>query len=65
MGNELYHTDDLVASCIACGAHTLTRNPKLIIHYPNCGGIKEVTKWDKYYNDPEWEKAMTEEETQK
>lgn len=49
MGSELYHIDEIVASCIACGAYTLTRNPKLIIHYPNCGGIKEVTKWDKYY----------------
>jgi predicted RNA-binding Zn-ribbon protein involved in translation (DUF1610 family) len=58
---ELYHVDDIVASCNACGAYTLTRDPKLIKHCPNCGGIKEVVKWREYYSDPEWEKAVIEE----
>lgn len=58
--SELYHVDDLVASCNACGAFTLTRDPKDIQHYPGCGGIKEVEKWERYYSDPEWEKATCE-----
>ena len=60
MSSKLYHIDDIVASCNACGAHTLTRNPKDIKHYPSCKGITEVKKWDKYYSDPEWAEAFQE-----
>lgn len=57
MQSKLYHIDDLVASCNACGAYTLTRNPTYIRHHPSCGGTAEVEKWDKYYSSPEWAKA--------
>lgn len=56
---ELYNIDDVVASCMACGAYSLTRNPKKIEHYPSCGGLAEIEKWEEYYSDPEWEKAIT------
>ena len=56
--SKLYTVDDIVASCNACGAYTLTRDPKLIKHHPNCGGLPEIEKWDRYYNDPEWTKAI-------
>jgi len=59
MSSKLYHVDDIVASCNACGAHTLTRNPEDIKHYPNCGGLAEVKKWDRYYSDPSWQEACT------
>ena len=62
MSSRLFHIDDIVASCNACGAYTLTRNPKNIKHYPTCGSIAEVKKWDKYYSDPEWIKAVQNEE---
>lgn len=62
MSSELYSVDDIVASCNACGAYTHTRNPKDIKHYLNCGGLAEVEKWDKYYSDPQWEKAIMNEE---
>lgn len=55
--DKLYHVDDVVASCNACGAYTLSRVPARIKHYPNCGGLAEVKKWTKYYDDPEWEKV--------
>ena len=58
--SQLYSVDDIVASCNACGAYTLTRDPKNIRHHPNCGGLAEVKKWERYYSDPEWEKAATE-----
>ncbi len=60
--SELYSIDDVVASCNACGAYTLSRDSKLIEHYPTCGGIKEIEKWDRYYSDSEWEKAVLGEE---
>lgn len=56
--NKLYSIDDLVASCNACGAYTLTLNPNDIKHYCNCGGILEVERWSKYYSDPEWQKSI-------
>ena len=59
---ELYTTDDLVTTCNACGAFTLTRKPEDIKHYPGCGGLAEVEKWNKYYSDPEWQKAVESEE---
>ena len=42
----------VVISCKACGAYTLTHNPKNIEHYAVCGGAAEIEKWDKYYSDP-------------
>lgn len=59
---ELYTIDDLVATCNACGAFTLTREPKDIKHYLGCGGLAEVEKWNKYYSDPERQKAVESEE---
>ena len=50
--------DDIVATCLTCGAYSLTRKPEDIPHYSGCGGVAEVEKWDKYYSDPEWEKAV-------
>ena len=58
--SKLYSIDDLVATCNACGAYSLSRNPNNIKHYLGCGGIEEVKKWDKYYNDPEWREAIEE-----
>ena len=58
MSSKLYHVDDIVASCNACGAYTLTRNPKDIKHYPNCSGLAEIKKWDRYYSDPAWLEAV-------
>ena len=59
---ELYSIDDVVVTCNACGAYSLTRKPEDIKHHSGCGGIKEVEKWDKYYSDPEWEKAVLSED---
>ena len=55
-----YEIDELVAICLACGAHTLTRDPKKIVHHKSCGGVKEIEKWDKYYSDPEWAASFKE-----
>ena len=46
--SDLYSIDDIVASCNACGAYSLTRKPEDIKHYKRCCGIAEVGKWDKY-----------------
>lgn len=52
---EQYSIDDVVATCSACGAYSLTRDPWEIKHYLGCGGIKEIEKWDRYYNGLEEE----------
>ena len=51
---EQYSVDDIVATCLACGAYSLTRDPWEIVHYPGCGGLKEIEKWDRYYSSPGW-----------
>jgi len=50
---QQYETNDLVVTCLACGASSLTKDKDRIIHYKGCGGVKEIEKWDKYYSDPE------------
>lgn len=50
---ELFTVDDVVATCNACGAYTLSKNPERIKHYPSCGGLAEVKKWEDYYSTPE------------
>lgn len=60
VNDKLYTVDDVVASCNACGAYTLSRIPKHIKHYQGCGGVAEVEKWDKYYSNPEWLRAVEE-----
>lgn len=57
---ELYHIDDIIASCNACGAYTLSRDPSHIKHYPGCGGLREVKKWDDCYSSPERQEAAKE-----
>ncbi len=57
---EQYSIDDVVATCNACGAYSLTREPWNIKHYSGCGGIKEIKKWDDYYSSDEWLEAQEE-----
>lgn len=52
---DLYSIDNVVASCLACGAYTLTRKPSDIEHYSICGSVCEIEKWDRYYNNTDLE----------
>jgi len=61
MSDKLYTIDDVVATCNACGAYTLSRDPARIKHHPGCGGLVEVEKWDRYYDSPGWLEAVAEE----
>jgi hypothetical protein len=49
---ELY-TDlgDGIISCNACGAHATDGNPEHIHHCTTCGGLAEVEKWERYYDE--------------
>ena len=57
---EQYSIDDVVATCLACGAYSLTRDPWEIKHYAGCNGIKEIKKWDDYYSSDGWREAHEE-----
>lgn len=51
---KLYSVDDVVVTCLACGAFCLVdRKPWRIKHYPGCGGPAEIEKWDRYYAQAE------------
>lgn len=50
-----------IVVCNACGAHTLDGDSSHIKHYPNCGGVAEIEKWNKYYSDPGWEASVNSE----
>ncbi len=54
---EQYEINDTVATCLACGAYSLSKNPQEIEHYPGCKGINEIKKWDDYYAGPERARA--------
>jgi len=48
---EFDWADSDIYSCNACGAYGSKEN---IEHSKNCGGQKEIDKWDKYYSSQEW-----------
>lgn len=49
---ELYtNVDEGIISCNACGAYTIDGEEEHIKHYPNCGGLAEVEKWERYYSE--------------
>lgn len=51
---------DGIISCNACGAYTIDGNQEHIEHYPNCGGLAEVEKWERYYDESNREEATLE-----
>ena len=55
MTTELFSVDDIVATCLACGAYSITRRPIDIRHHSTCGGFQEVRKWEEYYADGDGE----------
>ena len=52
--DELYTVVDEdigIISCNACGASTIDGNRNNIKHYKTCGGVKEMKKWERYYEE--------------
>lgn len=49
---ELYtNVGDGIISCNACGGYTTDGKQEHVRHYLSCGGLAEVEKWERYYDE--------------
>jgi len=47
-----------IISCNACGGYTIDGIEEHVKHHPNCGGLAEVEKWERYYDEASAETSM-------
>lgn len=49
---ELYtNVEDGIISCNACGGYTVDGKEEHVKRHSSCGGLAEVEKWERYYNE--------------